>query len=193
MLFRQHILKGIAAGRVTLAFRRWRRPPPKEGATIRTHLGVVQIVSVAAIEPEEITPGDVARTGMSADELGASIAGEGTVLRMELRLIGADPRVALRQTLPGDDETAAVVEKLARMDAAAPAPWTAQYLRLIAERPGVVSHALARSVNVETLLFKRRVRRLKELGLTESLEVGYRVSPRGRALLRQLSERGNVV
>jgi ribosomal protein S19E (S16A) len=27
------------------------------------------------------------------------------------------------------------------------------------------------------------VRKLKELGLTESLEVGYRLSPRGRALL----------
>ena len=33
--------------------------------------------------------------------------------------------------------------------------------------------------------FKQRVRRLKELGLTESLEVGYRMSPRGKAYLRQ--------
>jgi hypothetical protein len=31
--------------------------------------------------------------------------------------------------------------------------------------------------------FKRDVRKLKELGLTESLEVGYRLSPRGAALL----------
>jgi len=30
------------------------------------------------------------------------------------------------------------------------------------------------------------VRKLKELGLTESLEVGYRLSPRGRALLERL-------
>jgi hypothetical protein len=30
------------------------------------------------------------------------------------------------------------------------------------------------------------VRKLKELGLTESLEVGYRLSPRGRALLARL-------
>lgn len=35
-------------------------------------------------------------------------------------------------------------------------------------------------------LFKRRVRQLKELGLTESLEVGYRLSPRGRAVLECL-------
>lgn len=31
--------------------------------------------------------------------------------------------------------------------------------------------------------FKRRVRRLKELGLTESLRVGYRLSPRALAYL----------
>jgi hypothetical protein len=33
------------------------------------------------------------------------------------------------------------------------------------------------------VLFKADVRKLKELGLTESLEVGYRLSPRGRAVL----------
>lgn len=37
--------------------------------------------------------------------------------------------------------------------------------------------------------FKPRVRQLKELGLTESLEVGYRLSPRGRAVLRHLERR----
>lgn len=34
--------------------------------------------------------------------------------------------------------------------------------------------------------FKANVRKLKELGLTESLEVGYRLSARGRALLDAL-------
>jgi ribosomal protein S19E (S16A) len=36
---------------------------------------------------------------------------------------------------------------------------------------------------MDTQPFKLRVRRLKELGLTESLPKGYRVSPRGRAFL----------
>jgi hypothetical protein len=31
MLFRHDILQGIAEGRVTLAFRRWRRAPPADG------------------------------------------------------------------------------------------------------------------------------------------------------------------
>ena len=42
---------------------------------------------------------------------------------------------------------------------------------------------LAASIGREKLPFKRDVRKLKELGLTESLEIGYRLSPRGVALL----------
>lgn len=38
-----------------------------------------------------------------------------------------------------------------------------------------------------TVTFKRNVRKRKELGLTESLEVGYGLSPRGRRLLEQLA------
>jgi hypothetical protein len=56
-------------------------------------------------------------------------------------------------------------------------------LRLIEARPGERAADLARSLGRETLPFKRDVRKLKELGLTESLEVGYRLSPRGRSFL----------
>jgi len=43
---------------------------------------------------------------------------------------------------------------------------------------------LAAGMGMERRALKGNVRKLKELGLTESLEVGYRLSPRGRALLR---------
>ena len=62
-------------------------------------------------------------------------------------------------------------------------PGRGQVLRLIAERPGVRAPDLAASLGRETLPFKRDVRKLKELGLTVSLEVGYEISPRGRAYL----------
>jgi len=39
------------------------------------------------------------------------------------------------------------------------------------------------------LPFKANVRKLKALGLTESLEVGYRLSPRGEALLSFVGQR----
>lgn len=186
MLFRHDILKGIAEGRVTLAFRRWRRAPPADGSSLRSPVGVLRLDRVTIVEDGDITPDDVRRTGMSVEDLRASIAGEGTLVRIELRLAGADPRIALRERLPEHGEFDEVVETLSRMDAASPAPWTRRYLELIAGQPGVVSRVLAREAGAEVPAFKRRVRRLKELGLTESLEVGYRLSPRGRALLEYL-------
>ena len=71
------------------------------------------------------------------------------------------------------------------MDAArAEGAWTRQVLRLIADRPGVRAPDLAVSLGRETLPFKRDVRKLKELGLTISLDVEYEISPRGSAYLR---------
>jgi hypothetical protein len=186
MLFRRDILQGIAEGRVTLAFRRWRRAPPANGSSLRSPVGVLCLDRVTVVDEHEITTEDMRRTGMSREELRASIAGEGTLLRIELRLAGDDPRIALRERPPEPAELTAVVARLARIDAAGPTPWTMRYLQLIADQPGIVSHVLARQVDADVLPFKRRVRQLKELGLTESLEVGYRLSPRGRAVLERL-------
>jgi hypothetical protein len=62
-------------------------------------------------------------------------------------------------------------------------PWTRRVLELIGERPGVRAGDLADTIGMERLSFKTDVRKLKALGLTESLEVGYRLSPRGQAWL----------
>ena len=69
------------------------------------------------------------------------------------------------------------------MDRAADRPWTEEVLEQIGRRPGVVSTELAAEAGQDRAYYKLRVRRLKALGLTESLEVGYRLSPRGRAYL----------
>jgi hypothetical protein len=79
------------------------------------------------------------------------------------------------------------VERAARLDArSADGAWTERVLRAIAAQPGVVSSALAAQLGMPRPDFKRRVRKLKELGLTESLEVGYRISPRGREVSTRL-------
>jgi hypothetical protein len=187
MLFRHNILQGIAEGRVTLAFRRWRRAPPADGSSLRSPIGMLSLDRVTVVDEGDITPEDVRRTGMSLDELRASIDGDGTLLRIELRLAGDDPRLGLRERLPSPSELESIVTKLARLDTASATPWTARYLQLIARQPGIVSRVLAPQVGVDLPRFKRRVRQLKELGLTESLEVGYRLSPRGRAVLPQLA------
>ena len=69
-------------------------------------------------------------------------------------------------------------------------PWTRRVLELIAENPRVAASKLAPRLGRETRAFKADVRKLEELGLTESFELGYALSPRGRALLKRLRERG---
>ena len=64
-------------------------------------------------------------------------------------------------------------------------PWTRQVLTLIANNPAVLAENLGKRLGMEKHPFKAKVRQLKALGLTISLDVGYRLSPRGEALLRK--------
>ncbi len=186
MLFRQETLRGIEAGEVTLAFRRWRRPTVRAGGTLRTRVGVLAIRSVDRVEGDAISDAEARRAGAGGrDELIASLRPEGTLYRVEFRLAGPDPRIALRERAELDaGERAAIDARLARLDAASRhGPWTAKVLELIARRPATRAPELAAELGRETVPFKVDVRKLKELGLTESLERGYRLSPRGRAYL----------
>ena len=188
MLISPATAAGIADGSVTLAFRRWDRPRMRPGSTQRTGAGVVRIDTVDEVDPETLTEDDAVRAGVrSLARLRRLLdRRDGAhVYRMEVSLAGADPRVALRaQSDLSVEDRQAIDARLDRWDAARGTPWTRQILRLIAERPGVRAPDLAASLGRETLPFKRDVRKLKELGLTRSLPVGYEISPRGRAYLR---------
>jgi hypothetical protein len=186
MLFRQDVLRRIAEGEVTLAFRRWRRPTVKAGGTLRTRVGVLAIDSVEPVDEDRVTDADARRAGASDREaLLAGLRADGALYRVEFRLAGPDPRIALRERSHiSPAERAEIDARLARLDAASRhGPWTATVLGLIAEQPGTRAPDLAALLGRETAPFKADVRKLKELGLTESLLVGYRLSPRGRAYL----------
>lgn len=185
MLFKAPVLAAIAEGRVSLAFRRWRKPTVRAGGALTTPVGVLAIDRVEVVEADSVTDAEARAAGFaSRAALLAGLAGEGALHRIAFRLAGEDPRRAMRQDASGAalDEVAA---KLARMDARG--PWTLQVLRLISDNPGVRAPDLAARLGRETLPFKADVRKLKGLGLTESLEVGYRLSPRGRAVLDRAS------
>lgn len=191
MIFRQDILDRIVRGEVTLAFRRWRRTPPAAGATLKTAVGIVAIDDVQVVTEGDISDAD-ARSGgeASAAALVRSLPVDGALIRMRVRYVGDDPRIALRATrISGRDEADAIVERLRRIDRRAASPWTADVLAAIESQPGVAARKLAMAFGLDTLTFKRRVRALKELGLTESLEVGYRLAPRGRDALAALRSR----
>jgi hypothetical protein len=188
MLFRREILERIASGEVTLAFRRWHKRPPKDGSSLRTSIGVIGLKRIQVVEPSAIADTDATRAGFaSRAELLRSLADDGTLFRIELELLGADPRVALRESrLESADAAHELAQRLQRLDLRSPEPWTRKLLELVFQHPAVVSTRLARLARLPRMELKRRMRQLKELGLTESLEVGYRLSPRGHDLLDHL-------
>ena len=191
MLFEQRLWAGLADGSVTVTFRRWKRPRARAGGRHRTPAGVLAVDAVSEVDPAAISEDDARAAGFgSRAELLRRLErhGDGPVYRVDFHHVGADPREALRQDaeLP-EEELARLRARLDRLDLAArDGPWTVAALRLIADRPGVRAGDLAEAAGRERLAFKTDVRKLKELGLTESLEVGYRLSPRGRALLERL-------
>lgn len=189
MLFKRPVLDRIAAGEVTLAFRRWRRPTVRAGGTLTTPAGMLAIESVEIVAADRVSEAEARHAGFAGrDDLLADLPAEGELYRIAFRVQGADPRTALRQQDDlSPDEWAALRQRLDRLDRAARhGAWTEAVLRLIGERPATRAPELAARFGRETAPFKTDVRKLKALGLTESLEVGYRLSPRGRALLERI-------
>lgn len=192
MLFPAPVLDEIAAGRVTVALRRWRRATVRSGGTLVTPVGVLAIDAVERVQPDEVTDADARAAGStSAAELLArpQLRRDGELHLVRFHLAGEDPRIELRnRDGVDDDELTDLRARLDRLDRrAAHGAWTRTTLRTIGEHEGVRAADLASSLGRDRDGFKVDVRKLKALGLTESLEVGYRLSPRGRALLDRLS------
>jgi hypothetical protein len=190
MLFRPATLQAIADGEVTLAFRRWPRPRVRAGGRQRTQIGVIAFDAVEPVDREDLGEDDARAAGFgSRDALLAFVDRKptGTIYRIRLRLAGPDPRVALRTSQPDEGELRELARRLARLDrASGHGPWTGAVLRAIGDRPGVRAADLAADLGRERASFKLDVRKLKELGLTESLPRGYRLSPRGWSTLSAL-------
>lgn len=191
MLFKQATLDRIAAGDVTVAFRKWKRPTVRAGGTLKTRIGVLAIDAVDAVSEAEITQKDARAAGFSSQadviaELSRRDGGE--LFRVRFRVAGADPRLELREErIRKKSDAQELIDRLHSWDTRSKTgPWTTRYLQMIAEDPGRRAPDLAESIGLETRPFKARVRKLKELGLTISLDVGYRLSPRGESLLRYL-------
>ena len=184
MIFRQRFLDGIRDGTITLAFRRWRRPSVRSGGTLLTAVGQLTITSVDEVAMTRISDADAQRAGYaSRDALLEELRSrdEGKVYQIELGSLRADPRVALRRSAAlSERDHEDIARRLRGYDErSAEGPWTHRTLTLIEAKPGVRAGDLCRVVGLEQMKFKLNVRKLKALGLTESLEVGYRLSPRG--------------
>lgn len=178
-------LAAIRAGTLDLAFRRWAKPRVVVGTRMRTAVGLVEVTSVE--RAGRITAEDARRAGApSVRALRDALAArpDDPAWRIGLAYAGPDPREALRDRVPDAAEIAQINARLARLDqASAYGAWTRETLDLIDLNPTVRAPDLAARVGRETADFKKDVRKLKELGLTESLDIGYLLSPRGQAVV----------
>ena len=192
MRFEQRLRDGIHSGAIVLAFRRWKRSQVTPGRRYRTGIDMVEVESVDVVEPSSVDATQVREAGYaSVGELLADLRGDPAlpVYRIRLRRIDEpDPRDELaRAASLAEADVAAIASRLERMDrASSRGPWTGAVLALIADSPGVVSTVLAEAIGWERQDFKLHVRRLKELGLTLSLDVGYQLSPRGESYVNHL-------
>ena len=190
MLIPRDTLDRIASGEITMAFRRWQRATVKSGGTLLTKAGQLEIKSVDIVTDRVISNAEALAAGFdSRDELLAELnrRGEGEIYRIAFGALNADPRIALREAPPDERQIATLKAKLARLDAASPVgAWTRKTLEVIRDHPAVRAGDICKLVGQDRGTFKPNVRKLKALGLTISLEVGYRLSLRGEELLRAL-------
>lgn len=199
LLFKKPFHAGLVDGSIRLTFRTWDKPHVRAGGRYRCHpIGVLEVEDVRRVRVRDIDARDAALAGFaSRDELVAYLRGapnagalgdDREVFRIALHHGGDGDRVeiALDDRLSAED-VEAIAGKLARMDGKQ--PWTRETLRLIAKHPRVAASKLAAKLGRDTLPFKIDVRKLKKLGLTQSFEVGYELSPRGRAFLAKASGR----
>jgi hypothetical protein len=185
LLFKKPFHAGLVDGSIRLTFRRWEKPHVRAGGRYRCHpIGVLVVDSIDRVRVEDITAEEARAAGFATrDELLAFMERDsGEVYRIALHHGGDGDRVeiALDDRLTRDD-VRTIRDKLSRMDR--DAPWTRTTLKLIEKNPRVAASKLAAKLGRETLEFKTDVRKLKKLGLTQSFEVGYELSPRGKAYL----------
>ena len=189
MLIEKRLHEGIRNGSITVMFRRWRRRQVTAGNVYRTAAGRVVIDEVREVRPAKVLRRDARAAGYaSVAEMVADLRGldEDPVFLLRLHLAeDEDPRALLASTAElSTSDVEEITRRLDRLDrASSHGAWTSDTLAIIERRPAVRAGDLAAELGREMLPFKVDVRKLKNLGLTLSLDVGYRLSPRGEAYL----------
>lgn len=193
MLIKDDVIEKIKSGEITVLFRRWSRPGAKAGGSQMTQGGVVGIDSVEVVAESDVTDLDAREAGYAsaADLIEHLNYRDDDIYRIGVYWSGEDPRKALRENAElGEGELNEIIAKLEKLDKNSKrGPWTQQYLQLIQDMPNTYSGILADYLGIDIPSFKPWVRKLKALGLTESLSPGYRLSPRGEKVLEALKQK----
>ena len=188
MQFTREGSAGVLAGRITVSFRNWKRPHAAVSGVYRLRpSGAVKVTGVRPVRLSDIEPDDLRRSGFDSV---AAVAGflrlpqSATVTRVEFELT-EEPAAKPPSELSVDE----VVTRLRATDRRSAAPWTADVLALIRAHPATRAGDLAPAMGWETPLFKANVRKLKGLGMTQSIETGYRLTDLGERVAALMVDR----
>lgn len=191
MILKLAHLDGIRSGKITLAFRKWKKPTVNKGTQIKTEIAVVEITDISEIALDDITKQDSINAGFnSLEDLQNTLnaVNEGRIYKIKLRFYSDDPRIALREqsTIPEKDFQM-LKSKLERLDNySKEGNWTIEVLQAIRDNPELRAADLAIKLKKEKDPLKINIRKLKNLGLTVSHDVGYSLSPLGEFVLKRL-------
>jgi hypothetical protein len=185
MLFKDAQLDGIRSGAITRSFRFWKQPRVRVGGVYRIRPDLAIRVTHVALWTKRPSAADAVRAGFRDVRALETALGPGRgqslyLVKFEWCDVPQDSRTRLAHSVASDESTKGLHKRLADLDRRrADGPWTHAVLDLIERFPGRRAGDLAAMLGWPTADFKQRVRRLKSLGLTLSLEVGYRLSPLG--------------
>jgi hypothetical protein len=188
MLFQSRFHERIRSGEITCTVRIWLRPRVKAGGRYALGAGAIVVDAIREGSFDDMTPTLARRCGFASvvDALKTAKHGVGErVFIIDFHYDGkADTRSKPQTGVVAVEELLALAQKLDAMDRRSRGgAWTQATLRAIAARPAVRAATLAHALGRPRADFKRDVRKLKDLGLTFSLETGYRLTPKGEALL----------
>lgn len=192
MLFQKRFHDRIRSGEITTTVRIWKSQRVSVGKRYRVGDGCIEVDDVRRINFDDITPRLARASGFPGvtDLLKTARHGSGEqVYVVRFHHVGA----SVETTDPGTLAPQALADLANRLEAmdrrSRSGPWTLETLRAIRRHPGRRAADLAAATNRDRDTFKADVRKLKRLGLTVSLEVGYRLSAAGE---QYLAERPSV-
>ena len=193
MLFKQKHLEGIKSGKISLAFRKWKKLTVSEGSLIQTSAGIIKIVSVEEIALQNISDGEAEKAGFKSASALVQLLEEqkeGAIYRIGVVFDSENPQTESREEFQFEEgELENLKKELEILDKYSKVgKWTAKTLQVIRENPKMKAADLAVKAKKEKEWLKLNVRKLKSLGLTISHEPGYTLSPRGEAYLDLLAK-----
>jgi len=183
VLFKSDILEKIVTGKITRVYRLWKKPMVIPGGTQLTQAGLLKIIDIQEVDAKKLTSEELRDSDQSIASLQKLVPKNGILFEIRVQFEGADPRISLRnKALENMEDYHDLKIKLDKYDKSRYGPWT-QILDEIKKHPGNKAQILADNLGFEKLWLKTQIRKLKALGLTISLEVGYILSTRGLSYL----------